>query len=392
MSDSDDIPVVAPAADGDGPAGVPGAVCSAWERLGRPPAARLTVAVNDPQRHTDTPRVLAALRELAGDGLRLVVACGSHRFDPGARRRFERRLTDGAGAASIAWHDATEDSLVDVGGWRAHPWLAAAEAVLAVGSVEPHYFAGFTGAHKTLTVGTAAYADIERNHVHALSPECRPARLMGNPVHDGIARMLHSLATGRRLAAVNLVQSGSRILAAFGGEPLAALQAAVPIARRTFARTTDTPADAVVAEVAGPLGRSFYQADKGIKNTEAGVRDGGVVVLVAGCEDGLGQDRFCELLREASTHAEARRLVAERGYRLGDHKAVRLRALTDPAGRGVRLLIVAPGLSEADASLLGAGKAATVAKALSSAGVDPEQDRVVHVEDAGNACLTLGSD
>ena len=42
-----------------------------------------------------------------------------------------------------------------------------------------------------------------------------------------------------------------------------------------------------VAEVEAPLDRDLYQADKGLKNTEFVIRDGGVILLDAGCNSGV---------------------------------------------------------------------------------------------------------
>ena len=370
---------------------LPPAVQKALAMLG---GRRLTVMVNDPQRHTASREVLREIsRHVAPRHVRILVATGSHVFAQDVKRAFALHLRADLPFGEIAWHDCRSADLVPVGpgGWRGHPWLLEDPGLLAVGSTEPHYLAGFTGAYKTCTIGCASHEDIRTNHAAALTgPACRPCRLAGNPVHEGIARMVESLQAGRALCAVNLVQRGSRILAVAAGGPLEALGALTRAAESAFVRRIASPADAVVAEVTGPLAGSFYQADKGIKNNEWAVRDGGCLVLVAACENGIGQGRFVELLREAATYEQALALAGGRGYRLGDHKAVRLRHLTDPACRGVRVLLVCGGLTDEQARILGAARAETPEEALRSAGVDPDRDRVVRISDAGNACLLPG--
>ncbi len=347
------------------------------------------VVINDPQRGTDSVRVLECARAfLDFPAMRLLIATGSHRFSAPAQAAFEaplRRL----GFTAIGWHDARAADLVDLGGWRAHPWLAAAHTVLAIGSVEPHYFAGYTGAHKTLTIGCAAYADIERNHAGAMEPACRPGHPETSPIHQGVLALLRTLAAGRRLATVNLFQVGDEIHAAAGGTPEAALDALIPQVRQTYLHAIERPADAVIARVAGPLACSFYQADKGIKNNEAAVRAGGVLILEAACPQGVGQDAFFQLLGQAPDHRATLALVQARGYRLGDHKAVRLRHLTDSACRNVRLFLVSRGLTPAEARTLGATRADSVELALRAAGVTSDAALVCDVEDAGNTCLEV---
>lgn len=363
------------------------AVEDALRGLGAGPS--LLVALNDPQRHTDSR---AVLRELVGlrPGLRLriLVACGSHAFGPASRAAFERDVLGGLPVDEVAWHDSRAAGGAVIGGaWRGHPWLADGGPLLAIGSVEPHYFAGFSGAHKTCTIGCASYADIESNHAGALRPDSQPGRLEGNPVHEGIMRMARALEALRPVAAVNLVQAGAAIVHASGGTLAGSLAQSAAAAAACFIRLIDQPADALVLDVDRPLGDSFYQAEKGIKNSEWAVRDGGAMVLRAPCGDGIGQDQFVGLLRVAGTWEAADRLVRERGYRLGDHKAVRLRYLTDPARRAVRLFVVSAGLSAADARLLGVEPAGSAEEALERAGV--AGGRVWRVRNAGNVVVRV---
>jgi nickel-dependent lactate racemase len=406
----------------------------------------LTVLVNDPQRHTGTPAVLECLCDHFDPGhTRILVATGTHSFGDEARRQFERQITGGHSYADFAWHDCRSKDLVPIGtfetsrerkrpeqtsargeqrldsgetlpqtsrqwhpdssptAWLGHPWLIENGAILAIGSVEPHYFAGFTGAHKTCTIGCASYGDIESNHSAAMGPLCQPCKLAGNPIHEGIASLVAALeatrATGDArmgvwpvvspIAVINLVQVQDRVLGAFGGRPLEALTDAAAVARQAFTRCLARQADALALDVTGPLGASFYQADKGIKNNEWAVRDGGTIILKAPCPEGLGQDHFVSLLWQAKTYDEAVEIVSARGYRLGDHKAVRLRYLTDAKYRRVRVFIVSDGLSHDQAAVLGFTKAASTEDALAQAGVDRHKCDLCEIPDAGNVVVTV---
>lgn len=364
------------------------AVSNALKRLEKPQA--LTVVVNDPQRQTDSPRVLKILGGLIDSAcIRILVATGTHRYSLQKMRDFELKLAQGLSIEEIQWHDSRSDKLVPVrpNGWRAHPWLVEDRPVLGIGSVEPHYFAGFTGVHKTLTIGCAAYADVESNHAAALLPGCCPGRLAGNPVFEGISQMLEDLAASQPLAGVNLVQVGSTIIAAAGDRPLSALKTLTSTAQHAFIQEIDVPADAIIVEAAGPLGQSFYQAEKAIMNNQWAVRNGGVIVLVAPCENGIGQDHFVKLLVQAPTASAAKDIVSRRGYRLGDHKAIGIRMLTDPNCRAIKVFVVSKGISQADTVALGMTKAMSVDQALSAAGIDPIHHRVYRILNAGNLCV-----
>ena len=397
-----DIPLLAPVVPAWPPVDLHAMLAPLAPRLlGR---ESLTAVINDPQRATRTDLVLRALGELADQAgrpggarsaLRILVATGTHRFQPRARADFECALAGRVSMPieSITWHDSRSEDLQWVsraGTWRANPLLLAdSSPLLAIGSVEPHYFAGLAGAHKTVTVGCADYAAIQTNHAAALSPASQPFALAGNPVFDGIAEMLRQLRDYRPVLAVNLLQIGDAIHAAAVGEPLAALHQLAPLVRDTFARTLPAQADALILEVTGPLGVSFYQADKALKNAEQGIRDGGLLILQAPCPEGIGQDHFVSLLRQAPTHQAAREIVLANGYRLGDHKAVRLRHLTDPAARGVRVAIVSEGLSDQHCRLLGFAKSPTVQDALARHGLTPDRHRIYRVADAGNTVVLV---
>jgi hypothetical protein len=361
----------------------------------------LTVVVNDHHRFTDTrpfiDAVLAVLDSMPVVGgrppVRILVATGTHPSGRLERAAHEERIAAPylARIDEIEWHDCDGDDLVAVGDYRFHRWLGGHGYYLACGSMEPHYFAGVTGAHKSLTVGVMARASIERNHAHAMSPDVAPLKLDGNPVHAGIVAALGTLESkGAHLLALNQVIVGGRVVAATAGHPLQALAAGLPAVHASFAHRVAQPLDIVIARVGAPLDRDLYQADKGIKNTEAAVRDRGVLIVEAECRNGVGIRHFVELLEQAPTYRAAREVVERRGYRLGDHKAVRLRALTDV--RGVRVALVSANIDAAIAGVLGmeilrdrASAATWAREQLRSVAVP----RGLIVEDAGNLALGL---
>jgi nickel-dependent lactate racemase len=303
--------------------------------------------VNDLDRATDTAPALRAIRDAAGGrSVHVVVATGSHTWSPARREAHEAPLRAAIGDPSrFSWHDGQGGAHRRVGEDRLDAAVADAKDVVAIGSVEPHWFAGLTGAHKTVTVGVMHCDDIAANHVHAMHSGARPFRLDGNPVHEGFARTLDALSQGRRIVALQHV--GPRW---FGGAPFACLAEAAPLAEARWLRTVPRPFDFLVAVVEPPLSRTLYQAEKGVKNNEFAVRDGGAILLDAPCEDGLGPDRFFQLLLKAPDVRSAQGEIESKGYRLGDHKAHRVRTLQ---ARGVRIGIVSSTFPTAAAQAVG---------------------------------------
>jgi nickel-dependent lactate racemase len=233
-------------------------------------------------------------------------------------------------------------------------------------------------------------ASIEANHAGAMSPRAGAMVLEGNPIHEGIVRALATLERGgARLFAINQLVVGGSAVAAWAGSPLRALEDALPAVRSCFAHRVEKPVDVIVAEVHPPLDRDLYQADKGIKNVEAAVRDGGFLIVEAACENGVGIDHFLGLLKEARSYADALAIVERRGYRLGDHKAVRLRALTDT--RAVHVALISPGIDPMLGDALGMAVFAdhqSAARWLTER-IDVASARGLLVEDAANVALEL---
>lgn len=354
---------------------------------------RVLLMVNDPHRSTCTREVLVALADVcgrrhAGLAFRVIVATGTHRIGTDERDQFERATFADCGLSigEVAWHDALDPKLQPFCGGRVHPWLAEDEAWLAIGSVEPHYFAGLTGAHKTATIGCISRADIERNHAGALHPGSDVFRLAGNPVHEGIVAWLDSFRrNGKRVLGINELVREGQMLAVAVGDPLATLEDLLHAVRETYSHAIAEPVDLLRLEVPMPLGRSLYQADKALKNNHRAVRDGGAILLEAECPEGVGDEAFLRLLGRAPDYASACRAVELEGYRLGDHKAVKLRHLMDPAARGVHVALVSRCLADEVARRAGLRSFPTRTEALEwlDTAVEGSRRRALAVRDAG---------
>lgn len=362
--------------------------------------------VNDPQRATQTRPALTALgthiHELIRGGTLLraptfhaLVATGTHRFRPEERETFERATLAvcGLNVESIEWHNAEDaGGLSAIGGLRMNRRVAESRFLLAIGSVEPHYFAGVTGPHKTVTIGCLAREAIERNHAKALSEASGAFRLLGNPVYDEVAAMVEALRSRERvICAIGEVVGQGMVLAAAAGDPIDVVEQLVGRVRQTYLNTVDQPFDLLHLRVPDPLGRSLYQADKALKNNHTTVRDGGGILLEAGCVEGVGPRAFLDLLTRANGHAAAIQMIADEGYRLGDHKAVKLLHLMDPACRNVRVALVtkhvAPG--ELAGSGLSVHRSVESAQAWVEGVIGPPLERGLMIEDAGMVCATL---
>ncbi|MFH1502181.1 MAG: nickel-dependent lactate racemase [Candidatus Eisenbacteria bacterium] len=292
----------------------------------------LVVVVNDAMRPTPTARVLALVNpELRRvPDVTLVVATGAHR----APTDDELARILGDLLAHYGWrvvvHDARRpEDMVSVGVTsRGNEVLlnrvvAAASDILIVGSVEPHYFAGWTGGRKSLLPGVAAFETIERNHGFAMDPAARPAALEGNPVHEDMADAARLLGDRRIFTVMTVLDADQCVCAAAAGDIEGAFAVAVGHARGVFEVPVEEHADVVVAVAGPPLDVDLYQSHKALEHGRLALKEGGSLILVSECREGVGERAYVDLLARAGTPQEALG-VLEESYRFGHHKVAHI--------------------------------------------------------------------
>lgn len=196
--------------------------------------------------------------------------------------------------------------------------------IVIINSVEPHYFAGFTGGRKSIVPGLAAYETVEHNHSLALDPGSRALALEGNPVHEDLEEATDLFLKGRKHVSIQLVQApGIELVDMFMGEIKVSFQKAVELSREVFTIEISHPYDIVLTIVRPPMDSTLYQAQKAIENGKLALRKGGTIILAASCNEGIGRSAFWDLL---TSHEEPGRVLQEieNGYRLGYHKTAKL--------------------------------------------------------------------
>jgi nickel-dependent lactate racemase len=168
-----------------------------------------------------------------------------------------------------------------------------------------------------------------------------------------------------------VLDKNHRIYAASAGDIEASLEQAVDKANDVFAARIPEKADIVVSVVKFPADIDLYQAQKGIDNAKHALKEGGILILVAKCRMGIGEDSFVKLLSSAGSPREVLERI-EKGYVLGYHKAAKMAevclwaemwAVTDLDPQLLRSIFIRPFASlqaAVDAALAQKGKDAKV--------------------------------
>ncbi len=277
------------------------------------------------------PLLLDELNEagIADDSIRVMIAGGGHRpiTDDEARQRLGSTVL--SRVERLDHNAADRASLVNIGttNWGTPVWInravAESDLVLGTGCIIPHVIAGYGGGRKLIVPGVAGEETIRRNHrpENVNRPGVGFCRLAGNIIHEELMEAAHMAGLDFIL---NVVWSpGGELVQAVAGDMEQAWEAGVRIADAMYAFSMDHTVDLLITSGGGaPTDINFYQAVRGMQVGVPTVRQGGAIVLVAECAEGVGSDPLYMWLREAICPDDVLRRREQEGFDVrGEHIA-----------------------------------------------------------------------
>jgi len=186
--------------------------------------------------------------------------------------------------------------------------LLAASAIITMGAVCHHYFAGYGGGRKLVFPGCGEKESIYANHSlfldgdnQKLASGCQPGNLIRNPLADDLFEVeehlpahlsIHGLLDSHGTLCDLLIGSGRSIF----DRACEAQGKACEISSEQF--------DTVVASCGGfPKDINFIQAHKAIHNSAMFVKDGGLLLVYCECRDSIGSTTFLPWFEKDSFEA-----------------------------------------------------------------------------------------
>lgn len=316
-----------------GQTGAPVVVESLAHPIGTPhlrelvkPGQRVCIITSDVTRPLPTATVLPpVMDELHAAGVRdedvlVAIALGSHR--PQTEEELEAILGDYYGRLAVLNGDSR--GLVHYGS-TAHGTpvdilaeVAEADVRIGLGNVEYHYFAGYSGGAKAIMPGVSTFEAIQANHSLMTDPAAHSGN-MESPVRLDLEEACRMVGLD---FIVNVVlDEDKRVVYSACGDFVAAQRDACRQLDRLYGCELHEQADIVVVSQGGaPKDLNLYQLQKALDNAKHPARDGGVIILVGSCAEGLGQPTFAEWMHEASSPQDVVDHL-QREFRLGGHKA-----------------------------------------------------------------------
>ena len=290
---------------------------------------RVVVVITDHTRPTPTREIFPLLWEkirsaVAVEDVTLLVATGTHRAP--TEEELEKMLGDLRREFRVLVHDCDSDT-VEVGTSSlgtpisVNRELVEADRIVSLGHIGMHYYAGYSGGRKNVVPGVAGRATIEANHARLNDPRSTACVYAGNPIND-------EMVEAARMVGVDFIvdvvlSSDGTVAKIVVGEPEAAHAVGRAFWDEYFQVPFCEPYDVVIASAGGhPKDINLYQAYKGQYNAMRAVRDGGILLLIAACPNGIGHPVFSEWIERSGSPEGIFAIYEQEGFRLGGHKAV----------------------------------------------------------------------
>jgi len=197
--------------------------------------------------------------------------------------------------------------------------FSEADLRILTGDIELHYYAGYGGGRKSVLPAICGEETIQHNHAMILHPKSRTGILEDNPVHED---MVEAADLAKPNFIVNIVTNSKReIIRAFAGDTHQAFYEGVKLIDEMYKVPIEKRADIVIISPGGnPHDIDLYQAHKGMDNALDAVKKGGVIICVAECPEGHGNQVFYDWMTKFKELKDVETEI-KRHFQLGGHKA-----------------------------------------------------------------------
>ncbi len=273
------------------------------------------------------PIMLEELRRGAPNAkITILIATGCHRGTTKGElvSKFGAEIAE---KENIYIHDCDEsDNLVSIGTLPSggeciiNKIAYDADLLVSEGFIEPHFFAGFSGGRKSVLPGVCARKTVLANHCSEFiaNENARTGVLENNPIHK-------DMVWGAKRAGLDFIvnvvlNSEKQVIYAVAGDMEKAHQSGTDFLS-SLCGVKAKEADVVITTNGGyPLDQNVYQAVKGMTAAESTVKKGGVIIMLAKSNDGIGGDHFYHQLADESdiTKTMTLFLSRERGETVPD--------------------------------------------------------------------------
>lgn len=197
--------------------------------------------------------------------------------------------------------------------------VVEADFLITTGVLNTHYFAGYSGGRKAILPGVCGYETIRANHSNIIYDFAKLAKLKGNKIHEEMEEA--ALKVGVDFNINILINDKKAPVDCVAGDIIESFYYGTKILTKIYAVKFHKLADVVFTSPGGyPKDLNFYQSQKALNNIIDLVKQDGTIVLVACCNEGVGQKQMEEVLRKAKDLDDLFK-IKQQDIQIGGHRA-----------------------------------------------------------------------
>jgi nickel-dependent lactate racemase len=292
---------------------------------------KAVIIVNDTTRPTPTarllPHLISELKAGGVDDVTVVFGLGIHR----RQTEDEKKAILGELYGKVKSIEHNINDCVYLGATsRGTPVeifrpVADADIVVCTGTIEFHYYAGYSGGAKSALPAVSSKKSIDANHALMLDPKSCAGR-PDSPVRQDFEEAASILGIDFLLNVV--LNDRKEIVFAAAGNYIDAHRKCVAFLDEMM-KVKVLPADILIVSPGGfPKDIDIFQSHKALEHAKNAVREGGSMILVAECREGYGNRVFEEWLHFGRDEVIEK---FKSGFVMGGHKAALIAALSKRA-------------------------------------------------------------
>ncbi len=172
--------------------------------------------------------------------------------------------------------------------------------IIPLSDSEYHYFAGVAGSVKLFIPGISARQTVRVNHSRifdlntGFKKNCRMSIIENNICIQDIRDIVQTLTGKYPIFVIDAIMHKGNFANIFAGSPIVIHNNAQEALSRIRDVKINEKADLVI--VAKPS-VNFYQLGKGLNAASLAVKEGGIILLLGACSEGIGPDDYLETMK-----------------------------------------------------------------------------------------------
>ena len=242
--------------------------------------------------------------------MRFLICTGTHNPETPENNRIREQIAKAAKQAGIGHfeihiHDCEHETFKRAGQTSRgtevlfNALVDDADVFIVLSDVKVHYFAGYSNPVKNFVPGICTYETAEQNHSLALDekstfgthPWHRDRNRRNNPVAEDQLEGMQLIVKNRPVYGLVTISTSGRLhWARFG--PVDRVSSEAFSMTDEWNTHTVMPVDRLIVSPGGlPNDINLYIAQRALELTKSAVADGGEILFLAECSDGIGDER-----------------------------------------------------------------------------------------------------